>query len=703
MRKFRWLRVCAVLFAISAIPAQFCCARDWADYVYDGSFEAIDHVDATEKSSDGILKLVGAEQSSLHPAESALEFVVEGASLATDPASVQVFRDGLSLSSSHVELASNGIVIDEALVPGLNHLIVLAQDADGHLLSAEANLWAGAGALSVDVLDENDSPLSGLQVRLELADDPGVFETAISLNGKVSFNNVPPTTISLVAQGAGSALGQLSTTGDVASAIVRVHGFRSASAVDNKDFSSGLQGWDVGTAPVSLIAHDESGGGSVKRQSTAIRSGAVKVARGVEGLRRATPRGSVLSAITRGSESKGDMDMVLATNDAGSQSVSRTFDVAAGTSRIKVRYRFVTTEAPAGYFGSQYNDNFGITVRSKNGGDSRIVSNSMNRLGIEAFDSNGATRWYSLTLPTHGDGEGKSKAGGETVQIDVVVTNIGDGEYDSAVVIDYVEQEPLSVSSDVATACSNETVTFQVDGSPPGIITWTGGGQPSTGNGAQFVTRFAQPGQMTVRAQQSHNGTVRSADATVSIIETSGSGWVARFPTSDVTTDLIQPFRDAVDDFVAALRGGNAAVNIAATLRPPERAHLMHYSYRIAHQGLAPETVPAYQGMDICWTHRDANGNVDLPASTSAAQAMVNGYGIQFPPALQSRHTQGRAIDMSIAWAGDLAIQDAGGTGHSIMTLPRTGAGNVALHGIGAGYGVLKLVVDPPHWSDDGH
>ncbi|MDB5964086.1 MAG: hypothetical protein JWQ72_586 [Polaromonas sp.] len=25
------------------------------------------------------------------------------------------------------------------------------------------------------------------------------------------------------------------------------------------------------------------------------------------------------------------------------------------------------------------------------------------------------------------------------------------------------------------------------------------------------------------------------------------------------------------------------------------------------------------------------------------------------------------------------------------------------LHGVGASYGVFKLVSDPPHWSDNGH
>lgn len=52
--------------------------------------------------------------------------------------------------------------------------------------------------------------------------------------------------------------------------------------------------------------------------------------------------------------------------------------------------------------------------------------------------------------------------------------------------------------------------------------------------------------------------------------------------------------------------------------------------------------------------------------------------------------------------AGD-HVDPGEGVGQSITTVPRNGAGNVALHGVGAGYGVLKLVADPPHWSDDGH
>jgi hypothetical protein len=705
MLVYRGLFWCAVALAIVLVPVRSCAARDWAAYVLDGSFEAGDHLDAVGRSSEGTLLIEGIDQSSFIATASKVTFIADGTSLSTDPASVRVFRNGLSLPASHVELTSQSIALSGALLPGLNHVVLLAKDVDDHALSAEVDLWAGNNPLLVEVLDENDNQVSGAQVRLELADSPDIFKTAITVNGAASFANIPPTTISLTVQGDGNMFGRLSSAGDVGSAIIRAHGFRPASVVDNNDFSLGLQGWEVGSAPASLIAHDESGDGSPKRRST------VRVARNAEGQARGErsrhdkPEDSLLTALAQKmAASKGsDMDLILTTSGIGGQSLSRTFEVAPDTARIKVRYRFITSEAVAGYFGSQYNDDYSIAIRTLNGGLTHIVSNSMNRLGIDAFDENGSTAWYSATLPIHGNGLGKSKAGSETVQVDVAVTNIGDGDFDSAVVIDYIEQEPLSISSDLSIACPNQAVTFEVEGSPPGTITWTGGGQPAAGNGAQFVTRFAQPGQMTVRAEQNDNGNVRSADATVSIWETSGSAWAAQFATSTQTTDLVQPFRDDVDDFIDALRAGNATVNIAATLRPPERAHLMHYSYRISQDGLDPETVPEYQGVNICWTHRDANGTVDVPASTAAARAMVNAYGIQFPPALQSRHTQGRAIDMSVTWTGDLDIQAAGGATQTITTTPRTGAGNVALHGVGAGYGVLKLVADPPHWSDDGH
>lgn len=183
----------------------------------------------------------------------------------------------------------------------------------------------------------------------------------------------------------------------------------------------------------------------------------------------------------------------------------------------------------------------------------------------------------------------------------------------------------------------------------------------------------------------------------------SGRPWVAQFPTSTSIDDLLPPFLDNARNFVAALVAAQATVTIAATFRPPQRAYLMHYSFCVSREGLDPGAVPGMAGLDIQWLHRDPQGNPDLAASISAAREMVQAYGIAFRPALHSRHTDGWAIDMTISWQGNLTINSGKGTVNTIATLPRTGAANIGLHRVGASYGVLKLLTDPPHWSSDGH
>ena len=185
--------------------------------------------------------------------------------------------------------------------------------------------------------------------------------------------------------------------------------------------------------------------------------------------------------------------------------------------------------------------------------------------------------------------------------------------------------------------------------------------------------------------------------------ELSGPQWVARFPGSRNTADLLPAFQLAVNRSIAALRTAGANVIISATYRPPERAFLMHYSFRIAREGFDPNNVPQQAGIEICWIHRDNDGNPNLGDSVAAAEQMVQAYNIAHRPALASRHTQRRAIDMTITWAGDLAITDGNGNLVNITSLPRNGANNADLHAVGGSYGVIKLVGDAPHWSDDGH
>ncbi len=182
--------------------------------------------------------------------------------------------------------------------------------------------------------------------------------------------------------------------------------------------------------------------------------------------------------------------------------------------------------------------------------------------------------------------------------------------------------------------------------------------------------------------------------------EPSGVAWVARFPTSQSTDDLTPVFREEVNRFIAALKAANASVRISETYRSRERAYLMHYAYGIARENFSPARVPALEGVNICWLHRDAEGNPDLPASKKAAEQMVKAYNIAFKPTLDSDHIERRAIDMTITWQGDLKIMDGTGRLVVIKSEPRNG-NNAELHKVGATYGLTKQVSDPPHWFDD--
>jgi hypothetical protein len=184
--------------------------------------------------------------------------------------------------------------------------------------------------------------------------------------------------------------------------------------------------------------------------------------------------------------------------------------------------------------------------------------------------------------------------------------------------------------------------------------------------------------------------------------EPSGVAWVERFPTSRLTEALATGFRQKCEAFLAALEEAGAGVTINATLRPPERAYLMHWSFVINSGEVEPGDVPPHDGVEIEWVHRSANGSPDLVASRAAAAAMVEGYDIAHRPSLTSLHIFGKAIDMSVEWDGTLTIKRKNGTKRAISSLPRSGL-NHELWAVGATYGVLKLPSDAPHWSNTGH
>lgn len=122
----------------------------------------------------------------------------------------------------------------------------------------------------------------------------------------------------------------------------------------------------------------------------------------------------------------------METEDEGEVTVKRTFRTPLHTTGIRVRYRFVTSEVPGGYFGSRYNDYFSISIRSQNENGTIFESATMNGLGINAFDNaTGSTAWRQTILPL--------EATSDIVEVAVTVANVGDGAYDSFVDVDFIE------------------------------------------------------------------------------------------------------------------------------------------------------------------------------------------------------------------------------------------------------------------------
>ena len=180
--------------------------------------------------------------------------------------------------------------------------------------------------------------------------------------------------------------------------------------------------------------------------------------------------------------------------------------------------------------------------------------------------------------------------------------------------------------------------------------------------------------------------------------ELSGAIWVSRFPTSRSTNDLEPTFANNVNRFIAALKGAGVSVSIAATYRPKERAHLMHWAWKIAKGAVSAQNVPPMPGVEINWWHgNDAD-------SRRAAQEMVDLYALRYEPSLTSRHIERRAIDMSIYWSGNLQIKKANGQSVLISSSPKDGT-NRSLIEVGRSYNVVHFEPsedDPPHWSVDG-
>jgi hypothetical protein len=200
---------------------------------------------------------------------------------------------------------------------------------------------------------------------------------------------------------------------------------------------------------------------------------------------------------------------------------------------------------------------------------------------------------------------------------------------------------------------------------------------------------------------------------------------------------------------------------VASTFRSPERCYLIHWAWLIYHEhlsnevfnppadnnhrirlgdgwahwfGSAPdqtlegwattlhdwnirliEGIPPFDPkasqseINIQWLHRATDGSPDLASSISGAREICKkaklSSSLKGPPALASRHSEGKAIDWTFNWsASRLLMMKKSGDPLIITTTPHDQT-NLQMVEVAKTYGVVRLAADygdPPHYSSDG-
>jgi hypothetical protein len=188
----------------------------------------------------------------------------------------------------------------------------------------------------------------------------------------------------------------------------------------------------------------------------------------------------------------------------------------------------------------------------------------------------------------------------------------------------------------------------------------------------------------------------------------SGKAWVKLFQGGTKLTDLDGQFQKSVNAFLGALKsatpkltdetGGkikNGATNyyqIIATIRPWQRAYLMHWCWRITRPKsntyyADPKSIAPKPGVSIEWWHGTTEKSV------KAAQEMFAAYGLNphntVPPSLTSNHIEGKAIDLNVAWNGALTIARGDGKPAVKIDSDPKSEMNIELMAVAATYGVF--------------
>jgi hypothetical protein len=385
--------------------------------------------------SPGYLELDENSASQTFPLTNAkIGMKVVDAKLSPDPVGTTATLNGYSVTGASLTLQTNFVGLSGvSLQSGANKIVVTGKDTLGLAFSGTVTVYAGTSSMTVTCKDELGAAVSGATVTATLVDDNSIISTGTTdAGGQVTLTNLAARTFIIDARKiAGNLYGTAGAIGSQSAVTVTLKGFNPISLIDNNDISLGTtDGWEFTAGTVTVTTHEET-----------------------------PPLGETLG---KGFRALTDYDLTLTTSGEGPQTLSRTFMVGAGTTAITTRYKFITSEVPGGYFGSKFNDYFSVTIRTLSGGGLATEANSMNGLGLAAFSAGGATDWREVTLPV--------SISGDTVQVDVVVANVGDGAYDSQVIVDKISEDKIELSVTSATRTLLQTNAFEVKTESSGTV-----------------------------------------------------------------------------------------------------------------------------------------------------------------------------------------------------------------------------------------
>jgi len=332
-----------------------------------------------------LFSLEGASENAFNPANVPFSLSLSCGTL--DTANYTVFANDETGTEAFGTLVEGTTATEKSITipgfgPGKMSITLAAVDTAGTPILQSFSLLFGSITMPVLILDEKGAPVSGLLVKADATVHPGIIQNGTTdSTGIVTFTNLAPTTIGLFTQTSDNKIGVNGVAATASTVTIHLIPFLPASDTTDFNTSNGITGWTGGTTQDMPVT-------------------------------------------------KRDLALVVATNGAyGLQMAHAEPKVYPFTKSVFIKYKFQTVEVPGGYFGTQYNDYFIISIRS-NTGSSAAISRSMNELGLGAFDAAGATDWYTLILPT--------EESTEWVDFNIGVSNVADNLLDSQVIVDKI-------------------------------------------------------------------------------------------------------------------------------------------------------------------------------------------------------------------------------------------------------------------------